>query len=41
MQVIRKGHGIHWEDLDEDSSVEGLLAGMPSWRESLLIQEMA
>lgn len=25
-----KGYGIHWEDLDEDISVEGLLAGKPS-----------
>ena len=22
--------GIHWEDLDEDISVEGLIAGRPS-----------
>lgn len=29
-RVIGKGHGIHWEDLDEDISVEGLLAGRPS-----------
>jgi hypothetical protein len=25
-----KGQGIHWEDIDEDISVEGLLAGKPS-----------
>lgn len=25
-----KGEGIHWEDLDEDISVEHLLAGYPS-----------
>lgn len=24
------GHGIHWPDLDEDLSVEGLLRGAPS-----------
>src|SRR3990172_4023683 len=24
------GRGIHWRDLDEDISVEGLLAGKPS-----------
>jgi hypothetical protein len=29
-RLIRKGYGIHWEDLDEDISVEGLLAGRPS-----------
>lgn len=27
---IGRGEGIHWEDLDEDLSVEGLLAGRPS-----------
>ena len=29
-RLIGGGHGIHWEALDEDISVEGLLAGMPS-----------
>ena len=29
-RLIGKGHGIHWEDLDEDISVEGLLKGKPS-----------
>ena len=29
-RLIGKGHGIHWEDLDEDISVEGLLAGKSS-----------
>ena len=29
-RLIGKGHGIHWEDIDEDISVEGLLAGKPS-----------
>ena len=29
-QVIGAGEGIHWPDLDEDISVEGLLAGRPS-----------
>lgn len=29
-RLIGKGHGIHWEDIDEDVSVEGLLAGRPS-----------
>ena len=26
-RLIGKGHGIHWEDIDEDISVEGLVAG--------------
>ena len=29
-ELIGKGEGIHWPDLDEDISVEGLLAGRPS-----------
>jgi len=29
-RLIGKGQGIHWEDLDEDISVQGLLAGKPS-----------
>jgi len=27
---IGNGHGIHWEEIDEDISIEGLLAGRPS-----------
>ena len=29
-RLIGRGHGIHWGELDEDISVEGLLAGKPS-----------
>lgn len=29
-RLIGQGHGVHWADLDEDISVEGLLAGRPS-----------
>lgn len=29
-RLIGRGQGIHWNDLDEDISVEGLLAGRPS-----------
>lgn len=29
-RLIGRGVGIHWQDLDEDISVEGLLAGRPS-----------
>ena len=28
-KVIRGGYGIHWPDLDEDLSTEGLLRGAP------------
>ncbi|MGH2602304.1 MAG: DUF2442 domain-containing protein, partial [Dehalococcoidia bacterium] len=29
-RLIGRGQGIHWPQLDEDISVEGLLAGRPS-----------
>jgi hypothetical protein len=29
-RLIGRGHGIHWNKLDEDISVESLLAGKPS-----------
>ncbi|MFZ1729998.1 MAG: DUF2442 domain-containing protein [Bacteroidota bacterium] len=29
-RLIGRGKGIHWEELDEDLSVEQLLAGVPS-----------
>ena len=29
-RLIGRGLGVHWEDLDEDVSVEGLLAGKQS-----------
>jgi hypothetical protein len=32
-RLIGKGHGIHWERLDEDINVENLILGQPS-RES-------
>ena len=29
-RLVGRGEGIHWPDLDEDISTEGLLAGRPS-----------
>ena len=29
-RLIGRGHGIHWDDIDEDASVEGIIAGRPS-----------
>ena len=29
-RLVADGLGIHWPDLDEDISVQGLLAGLPS-----------
>ena len=34
-RLIGNGLGIHWEDIDEDISVEGLLAGKPSGESQL------
>ena len=30
VELIGNGEGIHWPDLDEDLSIEGMLAGQPS-----------
>ena len=29
-QIAGAGYGIHWPDIDEDLSVQGLLAGSPA-----------
>jgi len=29
-RLIGQGRGIHWSDLDEDISIEGLIVGRPS-----------
>ncbi|HEV7903576.1 MAG TPA: DUF2442 domain-containing protein [Pyrinomonadaceae bacterium] len=31
-QIIGGGYGLHWEDVDEDLSTEGLLRGAPASR---------
>ena len=34
-ELIGNGHGVHWPDVDEDISAEGMLAGVPArqpWR---------
>lgn len=33
-QIIGDGQGIHWPDVDEDISVEGMLHGTPARRPS-------
>jgi hypothetical protein len=33
-QVVGGGYGIHWEDVDEDLSTEGLLRGAPAPRQT-------
>ena len=29
-RFIGDGHGIHWEDVDEDVSIQGILKGKPA-----------
>jgi hypothetical protein len=29
-ELIGNGHGIHWPDVDEDISAEGMLSGIPA-----------
>lgn len=31
-EIIGNGHGVHWPDIDEDISVEGMLYGTPAPR---------
>lgn len=31
-EIIGNGHGVHWPDIDEDISAEGMLYGMPAPR---------
>jgi hypothetical protein len=38
-RLIGKGQGIHWEDLDEDISVEGLLAGKSSGESQISLKK--
>lgn len=38
-RLIGMGHGIHWEDIDEDISVEGLLAGIPSGESQVSLEK--
>ncbi len=33
-QILGRGEGIHWPDIDEDISVEGMLHGGPARRGS-------
>ncbi|HEB65294.1 MAG TPA: DUF2442 domain-containing protein [Chloroflexi bacterium] len=38
-RLIGDGQGIHWSDLDEDISVEHLLAGIPSGESQKSLQK--
>ncbi len=38
-RLIGKGHGIHWEEADEDISVEGLILGRSSGESQTSLQK--
>ena len=31
-EIIGDGHGVHWPDIDEDISIDGMLYGIPARR---------
>jgi Protein of unknown function (DUF2442) len=33
-EILGSGHGVRWPEVDEDISVEGMLAGVPARRPS-------
>ena len=35
-QIIGDGHGVHWPELDEDISADGMLFGIPAFRPQTL-----
>ena len=38
-RLVGKGHGIHWEDIDEDISVEGLIFGKASGESQISLKK--
>lgn len=38
-RVIGKGYGLHWEDLDEDISIENLLLGQASGESQAFLEK--
>lgn len=38
-RLIGSGQGVHWPDIDEDLSAEGLLHGVPAYRPSSVASE--
>ncbi|MBI5557683.1 MAG: DUF2442 domain-containing protein [Deltaproteobacteria bacterium] len=38
-RLIGNGHGIHWEYIDEDISVEGLIFGKPSGESQISLKK--
>ena len=40
-EILGDGQGIHWLDVDEDISVEGMLYGSPARRPSKTVHQIA
>lgn len=40
-EILGDGQGIHWPDVDEDISVEGMLYGSPAHRPSKTVHRVA
>ncbi|MCF7996988.1 MAG: DUF2442 domain-containing protein [Chromatiaceae bacterium] len=40
-EIIGEGQGVHWPDIDEDISVEGMLYGSPARHPRKLAKEAA
>ena len=40
-ELIGDGHGVHWPDVDEDLSAEGMLSGIPAHRPQSLPRKTA
>ncbi|HLC15530.1 MAG TPA: DUF2442 domain-containing protein [Thermodesulfovibrionia bacterium] len=40
-EILGDGQGIHWPDIDEDISVEGMLYGSPARRQTKVAKEAA
>jgi hypothetical protein len=40
-EIIGDGQGVHWADIDEDISVEGMLYGSPAHRSQNLAKQVA
>jgi len=40
-EVLGDGQGVHWPDIDEDISVEGMLSGIPARRSANAARQAA
>jgi len=40
-EIMGNGHGVHWPDIDEDISAEGMLYGVPAPRPKAQLKQAA